>query len=170
MNRDVTDLGLKWDVMKMEIRSFTIQTQYSILIEELDQKKTKKINQLLIKLNDLPQKICSSRNDHNLLNEYHTLKAKLEKPWNKKIKGTVLRSKARWYENGEKNSKYFLHLEKRNFLSLVRLSCHAITNIFVVNLIFRYVPVNSKTTHPPRAIPWHLTRIKLRTVGNLTQN
>ena len=22
----------------------------------------------------------------------------------------------RWYENGEKNSKYFLHLEKRNFL------------------------------------------------------
>ena len=84
MNRDVTDLGLKWDVMKMEIRSFTIQTQCSILIEELDQKKTKKINQLLIKLNDLQQKICSSRNDHNLLNEYHTLKAKLEKPWNKK--------------------------------------------------------------------------------------
>ena len=33
-----------------------------------------------------------------------------------------------------------------------------------------YVPVNSKTTHPPRAIPGHLTRVKLRTVGNLTQN
>ena len=32
------------------------------------------------------------------------------------------------------------------------------------------VPVNYKTTHPPRAIPQHLTRIKLRTVGNLTQN
>ena len=32
----------------------------------------------------------------------------------------------RWYENGEKNSKYFLHLEKRNFLrkkiSKVKLS------------------------------------------------
>ena len=27
-----------------------------------------------------------------------------------------MRSKARWYENGEKNSKYFLNLEKRNFL------------------------------------------------------
>ena len=35
---------------------------------------------------------------------------------NKKIKGTVLRSKARWYENGEKDSSYFLNLEKRNFL------------------------------------------------------
>ena len=28
-----------------------------------------------------------------------------------------------------------------------------------------YVPVNSKTAHPPRAIPGHLTRVKLRTVG-----
>ena len=27
------------------------------------------------------------------------------------------------------------------------------------------VPVNSKTAHPPRAIPGHLTRVKLRTVG-----
>ena len=28
------------------------------------------------------------------------------------------------------------------------------------------VPVNSKTTHPPRAIPGRLTRVKLRRVGN----
>ena len=34
----------------------------------------------------------------------------------------------------------------------------------------RNVPVNSKTAHPPRAIPGHLTRVKLRKVGNLTQN
>ena len=32
-----------------------------------------------------------------------------------------------------------------------------------------YVPVNFKTAHPPRAIPRHLTRVKLRTVGDLTQ-
>ena len=32
------------------------------------------------------------------------------------------------------------------------------------------VPVNSKTAHPPWATPRHLTRVKLRTVGNLTQN
>ena len=32
------------------------------------------------------------------------------------------------------------------------------------------VQVNSKTAHPPRAIPGHLTRVKFRTVGNLTQN
>ena len=109
--RDVSDLGLKWDVIKMEIRSFTVQ--YSKRKARLEKDKE---NQLLTKLNDLQEKLCSSRNDLNLLNEYYTLKAKLEKLLNKKIKGTILRSKARWYENGEKNSSYFLNLEKRNFL------------------------------------------------------
>ena len=31
------------------------------------------------------------------------------------MKGTILRSKARWYENGENNAKYFLNLGKQNF-------------------------------------------------------
>ena len=31
-------------------------------------------------------------------------------------------------------------------------------------------PVHSKTAHPSRAIPGHLTHVKLCTVGNLTQN
>ena len=34
-----------------------------------------------------------------------------------------------------------------------------------------FVSVNSKTAQPPPgAIPGHLTHVKLRTVGNLTQN
>ena len=41
-----------------------------------------------------------------------------------------------------------------------------------LTLVSANVLVNSKTAHPPppRAIPGHLTRVKLRTVGNLTQN
>jgi len=31
-----------------------------------------------------------------------------------KIKGAIIRSKAKWSEFGEKNTKYFLNLEKRN--------------------------------------------------------
>ena len=34
-------------------------------------------------------------------------------------------------------------------------------------LMYQSIP---KTAHPPREIPGHLTRINLRTVGNLTQN
>ena len=73
-NRDFSDLGLKWDVIKMEIRSFTVQFSNRKARSEKDKEK-----QLLIKLNDLQEKLCSSRNDLNLLNEYYTLKAKLEK-------------------------------------------------------------------------------------------
>ena len=34
-----------------------------------------------------------------------------------KTKGCIKRSRARWYSEGEKNSKYFLNLEKRPFNS-----------------------------------------------------
>lgn len=32
-----------------------------------------------------------------------------------KSKGTILRSKVRWYEHGERNTRYFYGLEKRNY-------------------------------------------------------
>ena len=32
-----------------------------------------------------------------------------------KTRGAILRSKSRWYNEGEKNTKYFLNLEKRHF-------------------------------------------------------
>ena len=32
-----------------------------------------------------------------------------------KTKGTILRSKVRWHEHGERNTRYFYGLEKRNF-------------------------------------------------------
>ena len=34
--------------------------------------------------------------------------------YNKKIEGIIIRARARWHEHGEKSSKYFLNLEKRN--------------------------------------------------------
>ena len=34
-----------------------------------------------------------------------------------KLHGTLVRSRARWIEFGEKSSKYFLNLEKRNFVN-----------------------------------------------------
>ena len=39
----------------------------------------------------------------------------LEKIIEFRTKGEVLRSKTRWYNEGEKNTKYFLNLEKRHF-------------------------------------------------------
>ena len=34
-----------------------------------------------------------------------------------RTKGAILRSKVRWHEDGERNTKYFYSLEKRNYTS-----------------------------------------------------
>ena len=48
------------------------------------------------------------------MEKYENLKGELEKLYNHKIQGVMLRSKARWHEKGEKSTKYFYNLEKRN--------------------------------------------------------
>jgi len=34
----------------------------------------------------------------------------------KKVEGIIVRSRARWHKHGEKSTKYFLNLEKRNHI------------------------------------------------------
>ena len=52
--------------------------------------------------------------DPKLLNQLETAKAELDELYNYITEGSILRSKVRWFEHGEKPSKYFLGLEKRN--------------------------------------------------------
>ena len=40
----------------------------------------------------------------------------LETFYETKVEGIIIRSRARWYEHGERSSKYFLNLEKRNYV------------------------------------------------------
>ena len=42
-------------------------------------------------------------------------KGELEKILEYRTKGAIIRSKSRWYNEGEKNSRYFLNLKKRHF-------------------------------------------------------
>ena len=98
----VTYLGLKWDVIKMEIRSFTLQ--YSKKKARIDRGKEKALQ---IKMKNLQEKLSTSKNDHKLLNEYNAVKVQLDIILNKKIKRTILPRKARWYENGEKTPTTF---------------------------------------------------------------
>ena len=50
------------------------------------------------------------------LSTLNTLKEKIEHMYDKKVEGIIIRSRARWYQHGEKNSKYFFNLEKRNHI------------------------------------------------------
>ena len=52
-------------------------------------------------------------NGEENLTEYLELKREWEKFLNKRHLGVITRSKAKWVEEGEKNTKYFLDLEKK---------------------------------------------------------
>ena len=51
----------------------------------------------------------------DLVEKLNDLKSESEKIIELRTKGPILRSKIRWYNEGEKNTKYFLNLEKRHW-------------------------------------------------------
>ena len=69
--------------------------------------KEKKIEE---KINELERSNMCTNNVHNNL---VTLKEELEDIRKEKMKGVIIRTKARWIEDGEKPSKYFCALEKK---------------------------------------------------------
>ena len=53
------------------------------------------------------------------LNILSAAKESLEAFFDEKLKGVILCARARWHEHGERSSKYFLNLEKRNHLQTI---------------------------------------------------
>ena len=106
---NVEDLELKWDLIKMEIRGFTIK--YSkIKMKKREREELllqKKANKLL---HDSEKNHC----DKKILNELYATNLRLKEIMHQRTKGAILRSKARWHEHGERNTRYFFNLEKRN--------------------------------------------------------
>ena len=49
------------------------------------------------------------------IEDYDNLKLELQRIYEAKGKRAIFRSKVRWVEQGEKPTKYFFNLEKRNF-------------------------------------------------------
>ena len=80
------------------------------------QKLLREEEELEKKLNILQRQIasgCNNANEKLAINIQLEQKTKeLEKIIEYRTKGAILRAKCRWYNEGEKNSKYFLNLEK----------------------------------------------------------
>ena len=107
---NVEDKGLKWDLIKMEIRGFTAKYAKT----KAKRRKTEELT-LQNKKNEL-QLIYKSRrnpNNYHAQNELHAAKLRLQKNMHFKTKGAILRSKVRWCEEGECNTRYFFSLENR---------------------------------------------------------
>ena len=105
---DITNKHLRWDYIKTELRGFTLQ--YA-------SRKNKEKKELKLKIEKDLYEMQAQLNDNLSLanvDKYYFLKEELEKIEEIETKGAILRSKVRWSEAGEKNSKYFLNLEKKN--------------------------------------------------------
>ena len=107
-NVNLENKNTLWDFVKCDIRSHTILYTCKKAKQEAITEK-----ELASKLNKLEQNV-KMNGDENLT-EYLELKREWEKFLKKRHLGVITRSKAKWVEEGEKNTKYFLNLEKRNF-------------------------------------------------------
>ena len=103
--------SLLWDTIKLQIRGFSLQ--YA------SRKKKSKNNIIQVlekKLNFLEEALANNytaETEQQIVEINEELNSYLEE----KTKGAMIRSRCRWYEHGEKCTKYFLNLEKRNFNS-----------------------------------------------------
>ena len=106
--RELTDYRCVWDWLNYNIRNFLIQHS---------KKKSKVIKEremnLQNKYNKAKQRFEKDSNDANSTLLW-VVQEELETFYEKKVEGIIIRSRARWYEHGERSSKYFLNLEKRN--------------------------------------------------------
>lgn len=97
------------DVLLMKIRGKTIG------YATMKKKKTKEAeNKLMEDIETLEKVELKTENDIKQIQEKNQ---ELRTIRDKRMKGVLLRSKARWIAEGEKISKYFCNLEKRNYIS-----------------------------------------------------
>ena len=98
-------------MLKMEIRSFTICYCKRVAKEKKDEEAM-----LQQQLNSLHKLMCESPSQDTIA-RYYEVKLKLEHISKRKTEGAMIRSKARWCEQGERNTRYFVNLERRNHLN-----------------------------------------------------
>ena len=95
-----TDIGMWWDMGKVGIKD--LSRDYST-VKSLVEKS---------ELEDLEFEIDSIKDDFSQNERLSELKLKYDTIINKKSEGEKIRSKIKWWEEGEKSTKFFHNLEK----------------------------------------------------------
>ena len=105
------DKGLVWEIVKLKIRSFSIP--YCI---NKKKKRTEYRKNLEKELENLQNELDVNSSELTL-EHFKITKNELEKMDKEQINSIIFRCKTTWIEDGEKNTKYFLNLEKKNYLN-----------------------------------------------------
>ena len=106
--KDVVDKRVLWDLLKYKIRQLTIS--YS---KTKARNRRAKLNELEEKLQNCTKK-CDNDPSRQNVEDLECLQAEYDQLYDYITQGAIVRSRATWYEKGEKNNKYFLNLEKSN--------------------------------------------------------
>ena len=110
-NNSEADPGWKWETIKLAIRSKSIQ--YA------SRKKKSKEN-IIAALESRLKRLENMLNidpTQEIEKDIKEIEEELDIYIAEKTRGAMVRSRARWVEEGERSSKYFYNLEKRNFNS-----------------------------------------------------
>ena len=115
----------KWELIKKRIKEQTIEYSKQMISEN-----KLIISELSEKLNDYESRLPLNKEETRLMVD---TKSDLEEKLMECIKGVMFRSKAKWYEEGEKSSKYFFALEKAKYnaktcFSLIKENGEEVTN------------------------------------------
>ncbi len=100
-----------WEVIKNEIRGQTIK--YASKKSKENKRRENILEKEIVNLNMSFTQNPTDINKEKLLSKQQ----ELERIYEERAKGAIIRSRARWTELGEKNTKYFLNLEKRNHVN-----------------------------------------------------
>ena len=105
---DLSDPRSVWDWVEYNIKKHS--RNYSMNKNKQRRREEQQLNEQfenahLVFQNDPPEKNLVTLN---------VLKERMDKMYEEEVEGIILRSRARWHEHGEKNSRHFLNLEKRN--------------------------------------------------------
>ena len=111
-NDKLVKVSLLWEMIKLKVREQTlryVKTKKAKMLRE-EEELEKKINIFQRQIDSG----CNNANEKLAINVQLDQKTKeLEKIIEHRTRGAILRAKCRWYNEGEKNSKYFPSLEKR---------------------------------------------------------
>ena len=115
---NVSDINVKlqisdrlfFETLKMEIRKATIS--YCAKLKRERGKLEADLNKQIINIGKR-----ADMNDTDRLEQINKVQDKLEQTRKLTVKGLILRSRVQWIEEGEKPTKYFANLERKNYVS-----------------------------------------------------
>ena len=113
--KEVTDKRVLWDLIKYRVRQFPMRCA-----KEKARKRRQELLQIETSLRQAEERLVTDPSEPNL-EILEDLKTKYDSHFDYIAKGAIIRSRANWYEKGEKSNKYFLGLEShRSTKSCIR--------------------------------------------------